>query len=170
MTNTHHDALRAYQRSAEALAEIEHAAERGWCDPEEATAARIEHKRAWSNFIAGKEETKKLSDLRAARDAANADLERVSGDPTATESEIRKPRKIASAAHNACLMRRPMRLRELFMCNPPSEAANDNVPCVALHPAALWLKDLEAQGVETFRVPRQSKRRRQNDDRPDRRT
>lgn len=101
--NTNHDAFRAYQRSADALCEIEHAAERGWCDPEEAEAARAEHERAWSNFIAGMEETMKLSDFRAARDAANADLERVSRDPTATESEIRKARKIATGAHNAWL-------------------------------------------------------------------
>lgn len=103
MTKINHDAFREYQRSADALAEIEHAAERGWCDPEEAAVARVGHERAWSNFIAGMEETMKLCDLRAARDAANADLEHISRDPTATESEIRKARKIASAAHNAWL-------------------------------------------------------------------
>lgn len=103
MTNTYSDAFRAYQRSADQLAEIQHSAERGWCDPEEAAAARVEHERAWSSFIAGMEETMKLSDLRAARDAANANLESISRDPTATESEIRKARKIASSAHNEWL-------------------------------------------------------------------
>lgn len=52
------------------------------------------------------------------------------------------------------------------MRRPLSEAANDNAPCVAFHPAKLWLSDLEAQGVETFRVPRQPKRRKRDDHQP----
>lgn len=99
----HVDSLREYQKAADALAEIQHSAERGWCDPEEAAAARVEHERAWSSFISTMEDSLKLSNLRATRDAANADLERVSRDPTATESEIRKARKIASTAHNEWL-------------------------------------------------------------------
>lgn len=99
----HHDALSIYERVADHLEEVEYAARCGWWDADHAASARTEHDAAWRSFVSTMERTMTLADIRAARDAANAEFDRVSANPASSQGAIRKARKVAREAHDRWL-------------------------------------------------------------------